>query len=144
MRPTLLINTHEAWTKLKTVSPATCILSQLGDIHPHNDGPIIKAHTVVLDQCDKNFVYYWLDERTFPCMKELILNSHPCDPGVVRWMVKRPHIRISVHENWYRYINRWNHNGDIEAPHIKPISDVEYRKLLNKLLAQQHLIKSKD
>lgn len=141
MRSTLLINTRVAWRALKTVNPATCILSQLGDIHPENDGPVIRAHTIVLDQCNKKFAYYWLDERTFPCMKELILNSHPCEPGVVRWMVKRPHIRISVHQNWYPYINRWTSNP---SSHIKPISGVEYRKLLNKLLARQHIIVTKN
>lgn len=144
MRPTLLINTHAAWEGLKTVSPATCILSQLGDIQPYKNGPVIKAPTVVFDNCDKNFVNYWLNGRTFPFMNTLVMHSHPCDPGVVRWMAKRPHIQISVHQNWYRYINRWCHDVNKEAPHIIPISDVEYRKLLNKLLAQQHTITTKD
>lgn len=135
MRPTLLINAHAAWAALKTVSPATCILSQLGDIQPYKNGPVIKAQTVVLDNCDKNFVYYRLNGRTFPFMNTLVLNSHPCEPAIVWWMVKRPHIRISVHESRYSYINRWCPDVNKDAPHIKPISDAEYRKLLKKLLS---------
>ncbi|MBA3756248.1 MAG: hypothetical protein H0X02_08520 [Nitrosomonas sp.] len=140
----MLINTHEAWKALRTISPATCILSQLGDIHPYHDGPVIQAHTVVLDNCDKNFVFYWLNSRTFPYMNTLVLNSHPCEPSIVRWIARRSHMRTLVHENRYSYINRWCRDVKTEASQIQPISDAEYRKLLTKLLENQHLYHTKD
>lgn len=142
MRPTLLIKTNEAWANLKTVSPAICVLSQLSDISAER--PIVQAHTVVFDNCDKNFVYYRLNDRTFPCMTTLILHSHPCDPKIVQWMAKQHHMRILVHENRYYYINRWCPNVKVEAAHIRPISEVHYHNLLANFLDHQDSPRTKD
>ena len=47
------------------------MIEQCGDIHPFNSGPIFKgAEKILLLNCDKNFVFYWLNKRTFPNVKK--------------------------------------------------------------------------
>jgi hypothetical protein len=122
------------WTSLRGLSAPICVISQLGDIHPFPNGPVITSETVVLDHCDKNFVFYWLKDRTFPSLKKLVLASHPCEPAIVYWMAERKDVEILVHEHWWRYIPRWSPlRNDVVPPHIQPITRDAYKMLLKEM-----------
>jgi hypothetical protein len=54
-----------------------------GDIHPYDGPKFPDVEILVMNGCDKNFVYYWLNKRIFPNVKEIWLNSHPCDSSVL-------------------------------------------------------------
>jgi hypothetical protein len=88
------------------------ILRNMGNIHPFRDGPIFeRAHTVYVEGCDKNFVYYWCDERTFPSAIDVHLNSHPCDPDVLwRWHIGATIIWLG--RRYAEYKGRWANNRD--------------------------------
>ncbi len=130
MRLTLRINTSKAWYKLETVAPVKCILSKLGDIHPYQHGPVIQAQTVIFDQCDKNFVRYWLNNTTFPRLKKLILHSDHTDSSVVHWIARNSHVQTFLHESRYVCQCGLCRSALIEAPNIEPIGDIKYRELL--------------
>ncbi len=85
-----------------------------------SNGPVFTNCTMlIIDQCDKNFVYYWLDRATFPQVTKVYLNSHPCN-----WSVfKRGLGEYFLHEKWERHAQK-------EAT---VISDAQYRKLLDDL-----------
>jgi hypothetical protein len=85
---TLEIQSSVAWYALgsRRLTQTEVVLSNMGDIHPYQNGPVFEETTVRLNRCDKNFVFYWLKPSTFPCVKTIHLNSHPCDPSVLwRW-----------------------------------------------------------
>jgi hypothetical protein len=42
--------------------------------------PVVE--NLFLLDCDKNFVFFWLNCSTFPNVKKIYLSSHPCDPNV--------------------------------------------------------------
>lgn len=144
MKSTLLINTREAWTNLKIAAPEICILSNLKDPHVVNEGPRILARTIVLDNCNHNFVYYYLNDRVFPIVTTLILNSHPADVETIRWMAKRPHVETWVHQRQYSDVTRVAKIVNVDISHIHQISDVSYRKLLNEFLADQPKLMNRD
>ena len=56
-----------------------------GDIKPTKYGPIFSNCKIVfVDNCDKNFVYYWINKRRFPNINSIyIFDTHPCDSEVV-------------------------------------------------------------
>lgn len=74
------------WNALggKIITNPTVTLLRFGDIHPFIPRPVFLATKVFVDDCDKNFVYYWINKNTFPKLEELHLMSHPCEPEVLQ------------------------------------------------------------
>lgn len=58
------------------------VLSSMGDLHPFSPSPMFHTENLVLDRCNKNFVYYWLTPNMFPDVKNIYMFSHPCEIGV--------------------------------------------------------------
>ena len=120
-----ICNSNYAWKSVKFVFDNECFISGLSN--NHYPKPIVLSKVVVLDRCDKNFIYYFLDEKTFPLMNKLYLNSHPCEPVVVEWMENRAFdIDIYIHEKWEIFIKRWGYENSA----VKIISNAEYEKFL--------------
>lgn len=86
-----VINGSEAWRNSSDVIDSnTCVLHGIGDVHPFDTNLEIRSQTVIFDRCDKNFIYYWLnDVKTFTNMKTVILGSHPCEPSIINWLERR-------------------------------------------------------
>ena len=56
----------------------------MGDLHPFRPAPVFRsARTLFLTNCDKNFVYYWLRRDVFPAVRDVYLDSHPCEYDVL-------------------------------------------------------------
>lgn len=89
--------------KKKRINNKVVILGNFGDIHPFRNGPVFMAETVYIEWCDKNFIYYWIDETTFPHAKELYLMAHPCEPETL-W---REFNHIYLTERFFQYKQRW-------------------------------------
>jgi len=99
----------------KTIVPNKfVILRSMGDIHPTVDKPSFECETLVVDACDKNFVYYWINSTVFKNVKTIFLLSHPCEPAffsrwynIQKYYHDRPVPTIYL-ATWYsRYRNRW-------------------------------------
>ena len=83
-----------------------------GDIHPFNHKPNIFSNVKTLfvkENVDKNFVYYWLNNNTFPSVKNIYLMAHPCDYPVLRRFRYGgvSTAKIFLEESYQRYKNRW-------------------------------------
>lgn len=79
-------------------------IKECGDIHPFPKGPVFQADTVHLRACNKNFIYYWLDYRTFPRVKHIYLSSHPCECDVLH---RFPNAKIFLVDQYRGYKERW-------------------------------------
>jgi len=106
---------HKQFESLKNekIDKNVVVFTDMGDIHPY-DGPTFNCTTVILNKCDKNFVYYWLNASVFTNVENIFLLSHPCEPVVFsRWYnIERSYKNRSI-PNIYlayyydRYKNRW-------------------------------------
>jgi hypothetical protein len=83
-------------------------ISKCGDITPYKNGPVFLANKVFVTDCDKNFVFYWLDKQTFPVATEIYLSSHPCEPFVFNQFSK-----LYLSDRFSNYKKRWGHAGII-------------------------------
>ena len=90
---------------MKQVQTDVVHFDQMWDIHPFK-GPVIDARTAIFDNCDKNFVFYWMLPRVLPTLKTVYLWSHPCEPDVFRVLDKMG-ATVFLHEDWARYAPRW-------------------------------------
>jgi hypothetical protein len=111
---TLEIMTYHAWMNLRGQRPTHAVVrvKGLGDIHPFRDGPVFEnAHTIHIDRCDKNFVYYWVNHITFPKAINVYLNSHPCDSAVL-WSWKDGETTIWLANRFADYKTRWADKRD--------------------------------
>lgn len=108
MKQALLINSSNVWQKLagKSIYNKIVVLQQMGDIHPFNPTPIVNCETLIVDGCDKNFVYYWVGnefrgpKKTFPKVKEIFLNSHPCEPNTLFTLDNQKDTITYLEEHW--------------------------------------------
>lgn len=86
---TLEILSGNAWWNLRgqTLDHDVVVMRGIPGLLPDRDVPVFpKAHTIRIEKCDKNFVFYWCNERTFPNVVDVHLDSHPCEPCVLyRW-----------------------------------------------------------
>jgi len=98
------------WKSLngKQIDNDIVVLENFGNIVPFMEGPIFLAEKVFVINCDKNFVYFWIDETRFPNCKELYLNSHPCDPETFC----RKFSTIYLSEKYNKYKNNWASEDD--------------------------------
>jgi len=98
---------HQSWKNLtgKYINNKCVEIRDCGDIHPYRNGPIFKGtETLFMNSCDKNFVYYWLNNQTFPNVKTIYLSSHPCEYPVMR---RFPQSQIYLNDWYQRYKTRW-------------------------------------
>jgi hypothetical protein len=88
----------------KRILNGNVYLGGFGDIQPFPNSPVFTAEKVVMDLCDKNFVYYWFNKETFPNIKNIYLASHPCEPSVLR---NNEDINIFLLDRFSKYAGRW-------------------------------------
>lgn len=94
--------------KSKIIANENIAVYNFGDIHPFENGPVFKnAKKLFVIDCNKNFVYYWINKSTFPNVTDLYLDSHPCDASVF----KRKFNNIYVSDNYSSYTDRWSNNS---------------------------------
>jgi hypothetical protein len=122
---------NNAWRTLKIVNAPICRLTQLGDIHPFTPAPVVNSPFVIMDNCDKNFVYYWLDDRIFPRLSTFILASHPCEPKVARWMQRQTHTTFYVREDHFPKIQRYG--ASVNMSHIRQLTRSDYNNVIENL-----------
>ena len=97
-----------------------------GDIHPSHDyNTYPETKTIFANNCDKNFVYYWMyKSHIFPKVENLYLNSHPCESVMFsRWS----DINVYLIEH-YRYM--FGFDWAKESSRIKIIKQKDYQALL--------------
>jgi hypothetical protein len=96
----------EDWRSLDNLDILNEIIDvqKCGDIHPYSTGPRFPlAKIVFLRSCDKNFVFYWLNKRTFPMVQTIYLESHPCETCVLS---RFPNATYYILERHRRYKER--------------------------------------
>lgn len=103
-----------------------CVES-IGNIGPFNDGPIINCKTLILNDCDKNFIYHWNNRKTFPIVENIFLLSHPCEYDVFHRWGEQPQVNIFISPQYQRYIDKWAHN----VKNIYLLSQNDHNKLIN-------------
>lgn len=99
-------NSVEAWKPTLFVNKKVSIIVQMPDIMR---GPIINSQTIIFDMCNKNFIFYNLNRVTFPKMRSVILNSHPCEPEIMHFLDRESQkgTKVCFTEHWRTYVRRW-------------------------------------
>ena len=93
----------------------------IGGYNSHIIDKFPNTKTLILNNCEKNFVYYNLNSRIFPNLEKVYSDSHPCDPDVLHRFANNPKYQAFLVNNYYiKYNNRW---WDKNHPYIVPISD---------------------
>jgi hypothetical protein len=69
--------------------------------------PFPNVLSVTFERCNKNFVFYHLQEGWFPKAKEIYLLSHPCEPSVLH---RFPTATFHLGKDMEMYKNRWAPN----------------------------------
>jgi hypothetical protein len=111
---TLVLSSSQEWVNLRgqRLPHAVVRVKGMGDIHPFRGGPVFEhAHTIYIDKCDKNFVYYWAKHVTFPKAINVYLNSHPCQSCVL-WRWKEGETTIWLANRFAHYKTRWADQRD--------------------------------
>lgn len=121
---TFVCDSYETWTSTRLIRDPTCIFAEMPDIHER--GPLVLSQRVIFDCCDKNFIYYHLNKDTFRRTDTIILNSHPCEPKVVRYLQDEADRGVKVYftEPWKLFVQKWAHSGS----RIKILPKDEYEK----------------
>jgi hypothetical protein len=75
------IDGDDVWKSLfgKRVTNDVVLIKNMGDLHRRRNRIVFDAKKVYLYDCNKNFIFYWMDRDTFPNVKEIYLFSHPCE-----------------------------------------------------------------
>jgi len=93
----------EAWTSFEAVTPtafrsqSTLLLENFGDIHPFKDAPapvFPYVRTLVVKNCDKNFVFYWVRSHVFP-NATVVLTDSSCEGAPFAWGFP-PHVALET------------------------------------------------
>ena len=67
---------------------------------------------LVLNRCDKNFIYHKIRRKYFPNVQEMWLFSHPCGGGggfrLLRDII-RPGFKLHIHEGFKKYFRGYNY-----------------------------------
>ena len=122
----LRINGYKTdWKHLfgKKISNKVVHLINYGDVHPCTNKPIFMAETLFVENCNKNFIYYWLHENNFPNIKKVYLLSHPCEKIVLH----RKLGTIYLVGNFGNF-KKWN----TECDNVKTITTDEFNNELKK------------
>jgi hypothetical protein len=90
------------------------IFNRCSDYHPFTPKPnFTNVKSVTFDNCDKNFVYYWLTKAIFQDMNKLekiYLNSHPCEKNIFQQIGKKngdAKPEVFVNERYSNLVKRW-------------------------------------
>jgi hypothetical protein len=87
----------------KVIHNKNVILAKYDDVHFFN-GPVFLCEILFLIQCDKNFAFHWLTDRSFPNLREVYLASHPCEPVV---LIRNQSIDVYLHDTYIGYKEAW-------------------------------------
>lgn len=80
--------------------------------HQINNHPQFpNAENIIVDGCDKNYVYYYVDEFIFSKTNNLYLMSHPCDPKFFNRFTQ-DNQRVYLSDHYRNYKNRWASDND--------------------------------
>lgn len=114
------------WKELqgKIISNKNVILTRYGDIYPFINVPIFECENLIIDECDKNFIAYWLNKQIFPNVRKVYIASCISDPHVLR---ETNFQEIYLHECNFPYKEKWWSNFN----NIKLINDTDYQKIVN-------------
>jgi len=94
---------------------------------PEKNYPIFKSENVFFEKCDKYFIGSWMNTCTFPLVKNVFLNSHPCDSHIIRnILLKNNGVNVYLHKRYSIYKHHWFFMND----NVQVISDVDYQKHL--------------
>lgn len=66
----------------------------------------LNAENVIITNCDKNYVYYYVDDYIFPKIDNLYLLSHPCDPKFF-WRFRGQNHKVFLANYYKNYQSRW-------------------------------------
>ena len=97
---------------------------------------LVNSQVVIFDRCDENFVCYSIhNDRIFPWVKIIMLNSRPCEAITIHRMEQRQGIIFYIHENWWSYRERWGRDtrSSYESSNIRMIDSREYNCTLASL-----------
>jgi hypothetical protein len=95
--------------KSQIITNKHIIVQNIGDICLHSHPIFPNAKEIIVRNCDKNYVYYHIDDRTFPNLKNLYLLSHPCEPSFFIRFTK-PEQKILLSNHYKEYKERWAKN----------------------------------
>ena len=102
----------------KVFNAKTVDFVQCGDIHSLRPTPRFpKVETLFIRDCDKNFVYSWLDKTVFPSPKKIWLLSHPCEAEIFD---RFPNSQILLPSDVYNFYK--NHWFSENRKNIKPVT----------------------
>lgn len=81
------------------------VFDKVGDIKPNSYPIFPNCKTLKFNNCDKNFVFYWLRAVVFPNVETVYMHSHPCEPQIFSRL--DTNVKIYVHTKYERYVKRW-------------------------------------
>jgi hypothetical protein len=126
----IVVTCDQQLATLKNVKTDILHFQEMWDIHPFQ-GPVIDAETVIFDDCNKNFVFYWAIPRVLPTAKYVYLFSHPCEPDVFGTL-NRMGTTIYLKDCWGRYARQWAPTM-VKEGRIKLMGQLEIKKFLESL-----------
>lgn len=130
-----VISDELKWNSLKNkmITENFVILEQMGDIHPTKLKPQLNCETLVVNRCDKNFVYYWVHANIFINVKNIFLLSHPCEPflfsrwyNIQQYYPNRTIPNIYLANNYKQYKNRWA--SDMKNVYVLDDNEIKFLK----------------
>lgn len=129
----------------KSITAKLVVLDKMGDIHPLEVKPTFDCENLIVDSCDKNFVYYWIDSNIFINVKNIFLLAHPCEPQFFsRWYTIQKYYPTRTIPNIFlaypyeRYKNRWANN--MENVNILNEDDVKFLRTKLEILQVESTI----
>lgn len=135
----------------KIIQNRNICIESMPDINLYNLKPKFECETLFLNECNKNFIYYNLNNKIFPYVKSVYLRSHPCEYAVIRQFSisadpktyppgRLSYLQLYVHERYQGLLERW---GGIKGKNIHVIDDTCYTDTLNSLDHEALSIKEK-
>lgn len=104
----IIIESAIDWYNLRNniISNKIVHIKNCGDIQPFPNGPIFEnAELIYIENCHKNFLFFWLNSYTFPNTKEIYLNTHPCSQYVLYRVLENTDTVIYINSSYSHYLN---------------------------------------
>jgi hypothetical protein len=127
MKKILQLDGHTTcWRSLrgiKYIHNQNILLSNYHDDVRMHDGPVFSnAKNVFIYDCDKNFVYRWLNNETFPVAKKIYMDSYCPNSSILSYrfdtiyavdsygnnMRENSDINIITEEDWDFFLRRYD------------------------------------
>ena len=125
-----------AWWALsgKTVSNRTVLLEAQGQLHRWPQ-PVLHATTVVVQGCDKNFVYQ-LTPSVLPAVQTLYLLCHPTAQDWLQAWAATPQATLLLSSRYGHFKEQWTP----AATNVLVVDDAELRRTVMHMLgAEEHV-----